>query len=182
MILSVFKRKIHLCPIWMLKGTRDNKVTFFLIMTIPRLADKFRLMTIVSISNRIRFCMFSSEEFFFFSVIFFNSTKSLNMRWREFREECYIRFNNVYLNIHFSFMINTIFEDQHMRIARIGNRPERLKKHDEPFYRMISSASYTENSKGKTPFTIIISFRRPDITTSSFEYFCDNMTCRRLSK
>jgi hypothetical protein len=79
-------------------------------------------------------------------------------------------------------MINPIFEDQHVRIARIGNRPERLEKHEEPFHRMVSSTSYTEYSKSEAPFTIIISFRRTNITTSALEYFCDDMTCRRLSK
>lgn len=151
----------------MFSDISENEITHIRIFSIPCLTCKICLVFIISISNRIRFFMFSSEEFLFFFIIQFCISKSLKMRRREFREESNIWFRNIYLYIHLSSMIDAIFEDQHARIARIHNSPTCRQKHTNPGEKIFVSTADTENSESKSPLPIVVSFWRPDITTST---------------
>ncbi len=167
MVLVSLERKIYFQAIRMFSDISENEVTHIRIFPIPRLACKICLMFIVSISNRICFFVFSAKQLLFFFIIQFCIFKSLKMRRRQFREEGNIWFCNIYLYIHLPSMIDAVLEDQHARIARIHNRPTRREKHTHPGKEIFVTASYTKNSKSKSPFTIVISFWSPDITTGT---------------
>jgi hypothetical protein len=79
-------------------------------------------------------------------------------------------------------MIDTIFEDENMRISWMYDSPECTEESLEPSRYMMSSAAYLEDRESKTPFAIIVSFWRPDITTSATKNFCDDMSNRCLAK
>ncbi len=182
MVLVSLERKIYFQAIRMFSDISENEVTHIRIFPIPRLACKICLMFIVSISNRICFFVFSAKQLLFFFIIQFCIFKSLKMRRRQFREEGNIWFCNIYLYIHLPSMIDAVLEDQHARIARIHNGPTCRQKHMNPCEEIFVSTADTEDCKSKSPLPIVVSFWRPDITTSTMQNLKNNMTSCRLSK
>lgn len=79
-------------------------------------------------------------------------------------------------------MVDTVFEDEDSRIARSENRRESREKHTNPTENIFSMTANLQDRKCKPPFTIIISFRRPDITISSTKNLRDDMPRSRLAK
>jgi hypothetical protein len=79
-------------------------------------------------------------------------------------------------------MIDTIFEDEDMRISWMYDSPKRTYESLEPGSYTMSSAAYLEDGESKTPFAIIVSFWRPDITSSTTKNLRDDMSNRCLAK
>ncbi len=93
----------------MLDDIWENEITPTSISTIPELTNKIRLMDIVSITDSKGIFIFPTKEFFLFVEIILRTTKSFYMtRWKLCKES-YIWLDYLYLYVHFTSMIDTIF-------------------------------------------------------------------------
>lgn len=139
-------------------------------------------MRIVGIANCVRIFVFSAKYLLFFSVVEFCTSKTLYMRWWELREEDDIRLCDIDLDIHFSSMIDPVFEDEETWIIGAYKSPKSNKKYTNPRKHIFPTTSNLQNRKCEAPFTVIIPLRCPDIATGATKNFYDDVTCGRFSE